>query len=551
MSASADKLARARAAQSRGQDPLEAWAAEQERREAAASLAAALHQQFLDSDGLAALQPLFDWLPLVRAQQCRALLGQDAHGQCWAVRANPFDEVLDRRLAHWALAPLRWAVATPEDLHAYLNQREDATRAISQLVQQPGEDVTLGPALEALTLASATESSSPAVRLLNSTLFDALRAGASDVHLEAVPDGLVVKLRVDGLLDEVARLPNPALAEQAISRLKVLAQLDIAEQRVPQDGSFRVAARGREIDLRVSVMPSVHGEDAVIRILDKQAMVEAQGRLSLEGLGFETGQLSALRRLLKAAHGMLLVTGPTGSGKTTTLYAALTEMHTGREKLITIEDPVEYQLPGVLQIPVNDRKGLSFARGLRSILRHDPDIIMVGEIRDAETAEIAVQSALTGHLVLSTVHASSVFDVFGRFTHMGLDPYALGSALNGVWSQRLLRLNCPHCSRPCEPDPVSLQWLGLNESALQGAQLRRGSGCGDCRGTGYRGRRAIAEVLMLNDEMRELIVRKASVREMKRLAEQNGGRSLLESGLALVRQGHTTLEEVCRVALGA
>ncbi len=551
MNLNADQLQQLRTARARGQDLLDAWAAGQDRRSAAASLAAALHQRYLDSEGLAAMQPQFERLPLVRAQQCRALLALDAQGQCWAVRADPLDGELDRRLSFWAQAPLRWALATAEDLHAYLNQREEATQAISQLLQHPEDGADQGPALEALTLASATESTSPAVRLLNSTLFDALRAGASDVHLEAVPEGLVVKLRVDGLLDEVARLPNPALAEQAISRLKVLAQLDIAEQRVPQDGSFRVAARGREIDLRVSVMPSVHGEDAVIRILDKQAMVEAQGRLSLEGLGFDADHLGALRRLLRAAHGMVLVTGPTGSGKTTTLYAALTEMHTGREKLITIEDPVEYQLPGVLQIPVNDRKGLSFARGLRSILRHDPDIIMVGEIRDPETAEIAVQSALTGHLVLSTVHASSVFDVFGRFTHMGLDPYALGSALNGVWSQRLVRLNCPHCSRPAAPDPTTLEWLGLGADALQGAELRRGSGCGDCRGTGYRGRRAIAEVLMLNDEMRELIVLKAPIREMKRLAAHNGGSSLLEAGLALVRQGQTTLEEVCRVALGA
>jgi general secretion pathway protein E len=281
------------------------------------------------------------------------------------------------------------------------------------------------------------------VKLVNSTVYDAVRAAASDIHLESTPSGITIKYRLDGVLDTVAQISGVALAEQVISRLKVLAELDIAERRSRRTAASASRWQGRDIDLRVSIMPCIHGEDAVVRILDKRGVIEAHGSLTLASLGFDEHALKALRRLVEEPYGMLLVTGPTGSGKTTTLYGAISEINNGRDKIITIEDPVEYQLPGVLQIPVNDKKGLTFARGLRSILRHDPDKIMVGEIRDRETAEIAVQSALTGHLVLTTVHANNVFDVFGRFTHMGIDPYAFASALNGIWAQRLLRVNCP------------------------------------------------------------------------------------------------------------
>jgi general secretion pathway protein E len=294
-------------------------------------------------------------------------------------------------------------------------------------------------------------------------------------------------------------------------------------------------------------MPSIHGEDAVIRILDKRAMMAAYGALSLEALGFDADSLVRLRELAEEPHGMLLVTGPTGSGKTTTLYAALTEIHNGRDKIITIEDPVEYQIAGILQIPVNERKGLTFAKGLRSILRHDPDKIMVGEIRDRETAEIAVQSALTGHLVLTTVHANSVFDVFGRFTHMGIDPYAFVSALNGIWAQRLVRLNCSRCAVPFVPADAELARLGLARADVGGYDFRRGAGCGDCRGTGYRGRRAIAEILALGDELREMVVEKRPIRQIKELARAQGTRSLREAALALARSGETTPAEVRRV----
>jgi general secretion pathway protein E len=402
-----------------------------------------------------------------------------------------------------------------------------------------------------LSLARLSDAASPAVKLVNSTLYDALRAGASDVHLESTSSGLSVKYRIDGVLDAITDAPGVGLAEQAISRLKVLAELDIAERRVPQDGSFRVSAQGREVDLRVSIIPGVHGEDAVIRILDKQAMVEAHGRLTLDSLGFDVASVATLRELMEAAYGMMLVTGPTGSGKTTTLYAALSETQTGRDKIITIEDPVEYQLTGVLQIPVNEKKGLTFARGLRSILRHDPDKIMVGEIRDRETAEIAVQSALTGHLVLTTVHANNVFDVFGRFMHMGLEPYALVSALNGIWAQRLLRLNCPRCSQPYQPPAGELARLGLAPADAVGFQFHKGPGCGDCRGTGYKGRHAVAEILRLDDELREMIVARQPVRQIKEAARRKGTRSLTEAALDVVRAGKTTLEEVRRVTVAA
>ena len=521
--------------------------------QAAALLAPRFSMQYRDAASLSPMEPAFDILPLTRAQQKNAILlrrpGELGAPALLCAIGDPFDADLMVQIEHLATAPVCFVLATPADIHALLNQHETRARALDAhpAAQVSADDAT--STLETLSLASATDAASPAVRLLSSTLYDALRSGVSDVHLESTPTGLAVKCRIDGVLDTITQASGVALAEQVISRLKVLCELDIAERRVPQDGSFRVMAQGRQIDLRVSIMPSVHGEDAVVRILDKQAMVEAHGRLTLDALGFDAGSLRTLRALMDVPHGMLLVTGPTGSGKTTTLYAALSESQTGRDKIITIEDPVEYRLPGVLQIPVNEKKGLTFAKGLRSILRHDPDKIMVGEIRDRETAEIAVQSALTGHLVLTTVHANNVYDVFGRFTHMGLDPYAMVSALNGVWAQRLLRINCSRCSAPCEPDEQTVARLGLGGADLGTYRLFKGAGCGDCRGTGYRGRRAVAEVLKLDDELRELIVDRQPMRKIKEAARHAGTTSLLDAALALARAGHTTLEEVRRVAL--
>jgi general secretion pathway protein E len=506
-------------------------------------------------------QAAFDLLPLAQALARHCVLlrrrsdASDGHGELTGVIADPFDLDLQTWLAAQAgctaARPLHLRLALAADIQAYLGKQEESARAVDTLVGDSGDGRRDGKTAAVLSFASVSESGSPAVKLVNSTLYDALKAGASDIHLESTAGGLAVKYRVDGVLDHATSVGGIELAEHIISRLKVLAELDIAERRVPQDGSFRVESGGREIDLRVSIMPSIHGEDAVIRILDKRAMVEAYGALTLEALGFDAPSLVTLRSLAQEAYGMLLVTGPTGSGKTTTLYAALTEIHNGREKIITIEDPVEYQLPGILQIPVNEKKGLTFAKGLRSILRHDPDKIMVGEIRDRETAEIAVQSALTGHLVLTTVHANNVFDVFGRFTHMGIDPYAFVSALNGIWAQRLIRMNCPHCATPYEPDHAELASAHLEREEVGDYLFMRGKGCGDCRGTGYKGRRSIAEILTLNDEIRELIVDKQPIRRIKAAAAANGTRSLRLAALDLVKRGATTIEEIKRVTLHA
>ena len=496
-------------------------------------------------------EPAFDLLPLAQAMARHCVLLRGARGQVTGVIADPFDLDQQTWLSSMAgatpRAPLHLRLALQSDIQAYLSRQEASARAVDTLAPTGNDARRDGKTAAVLSFASVSEAGSPAVKLVNSTLYDALKAGASDIHLESTASGIAVKYRVDGVLDHAASVGGIELAEHIISRLKVLAELDIAERRIPQDGSFRVESGGREIDLRVSIMPSIHGEDAVIRILDKRAMIEAYGALTLEALGFDAPSLATLRMLAQEAYGMLLVTGPTGSGKTTTLYAALTEIHNGREKIITIEDPVEYQLPGILQIPVNEKKGLTFAKGLRSILRHDPDKIMVGEIRDRETAEIAVQSALTGHLVLTTVHANNVFDVFGRFTHMGIDPYAFVSALNGIWAQRLVRMNCPHCAVRYTPTDHELVAARLEREAAEDYLFMRGKGCGDCRGTGYKGRRSIAEILTLNDEIRELIVDKQPIRRIKAAAHANGTRSLRMAALDLVRRGATTLDEIKRV----
>ena len=522
-----------------------------EPRELVQTIAVLFNLPVTQTSDMLALKPAFNLLPLSKAMQHHCVLLRQADGKLSGVIANPFDIDLLTWIDTQAKAPVQYCIALQADIAAYLSKQEESARATDSMIGSGHGTKRDGKTATVLSFASISEAASPAVKLVNSTLYDALKAGASDVHLESTPGGLAVKYRIDGVLDHAAEVNGVEVAEQVISRLKVLAELDIAERRVPQDGSFRVEAAGREIDLRVSIMPSIHGEDAVIRILDKRAMIEAYGSLTLEALSFDAESLAKLRALAEEAYGMLLVTGPTGSGKTTTLYAALTEINNGRDKIITIEDPVEYQLPGILQIPVNEKKGLTFAKGLRSILRHDPDKIMVGEIRDHETAEIAVQSALTGHLVLTTVHANNVFDVFGRFTHMGIDPYAFVSALNGIWAQRLIRLNCPHCAVPIKPAAADLARVNLSRGEVAGYHFKQGKGCGDCRGTGYKGRRAIAEILTLNDEIREMIIDKRPIRHIKEAARLNGTRSLREAALELVRRGETTLDEIKRVTLHA
>jgi general secretion pathway protein E len=346
----------------------------------------------------------------------------------------------------------------------------------------------------------------------------------------------------------VKLIQDSAQAEQAIARVKVLAELDITERRVPQDGRFKALEHGRAVDFRVSIMPSIHGEDAVLRVLDKQSLYEqTQQQLSLDSLGFEPDEVRRLRRLSREPYGMLLVTGPTGSGKTTTLYAAISEINNGQDKIVTIEDPVEYQLAGVLQIPVNEKKGLTFARGLRSILRHDPDKIMVGEIRDPETANIAVQSALTGHLVFTSVHANNVFDVIGRFMHMNVDLYGFVSALNAILAQRLVRIVCPHCAEADLPSEEALAESGLTREGTAGWKFVLGKGCRECRGAGYKGRMAIAELMILNDELRELITGRAPVRKLREAAQRSGTRLLRDAAFDAVRKGQTTLQEINRV----
>lgn len=452
-----------------------------------------------------------------------------------------------RQLSKSGVMPARIQVTALDDLNAYLARHENQLRAMDDVLLDPNAS---GPddVAAIISLGRLQQEASPVVKLVNSTLYDALKLNASDIHLECDTSGMRVSYRLDGVLVPMTDVGGIELAEQVISRVKVMSELDIAERRIPQDGRFKVRINDREIDFRVSIMPSSFGEDAVLRLLDRQALTEAASGLTLESLGLDVHIMAGMRRLAQKPHGMLLVTGPTGSGKTTTLYAAISEINTGRDKIITIEDPVEYRLPRVLQIPVNEKKGLTFARGLRSILRHDPDKIMVGEIRDGDTAQIAIQAALTGHLVLTTLHANNVFDVLGRFLHMGVDAYSLSAALNGVVAQRLLRTTCIHCSIPRTPQREHLESLNLIDSDISSWSLMAGQGCGHCRGTGYRGRHAVAEVLMLTDTLREMIAARASVASMKEEAMRTGWRSLRDSAIASARAGRTTLDEVLRVA---
>ena len=514
------------------------------------TLGACLHYPCLDSATLFACTPDFGAIPLAEALRRECVVARRADGGRMGIFADPFDAGLlawlDARLAG---APLH--LAHPADLAAYLARHEEDFHAVDSVATATELDPHADETVETLSLVRISADSSLVVKLVNSTLYDALKAHASDIHLETTDAGLTIKYRVDGVLNTASRVPGLEVAEQVISRVKILAELDIAERRVPQDGRFKVAIKGRQIDFRVSIMPSILGEDAVLRILDKQDLADSVQGVRLTALGFADDTLRALRRLAREPYGMVLVTGPTGSGKTTTLYAMISEINKGQDKIVTIEDPVEYQLPGVLQIPVNEKKGLTFARGLRSILRHDPDKIMVGEIRDPETAHIAVQSALTGHLVFTTIHANNVFDVIGRFTEMQVDAYSFVSALNGILAQRLLRLTCPDCAAPAPPSAEELGESGLDPAAVGAFRFMAGQGCGRCRGTGYRGRTAIAELLLLDDELRQLIIDRQPIARVKEAARLRGLRFLRESAVALVASGQTTLQEINRVTFVA
>lgn len=508
-----------------------------------------LHMPVLEMKAIHALSPAFDRLPFAEAIMHECVLFRRDQNYLLAV-SNPFSN----KLRAWAEErfdmAVEWYLVHPADLTAFFTQQEKTMRAMDQVLPSTELD-NIQNGIEDLSLKSINAGTSQVVRLVHSTLYDAHKSQASDIHLEMTTGALSIKYRIDGVLTSIGVMQGADLAEQVISRIKVMSELDIAERRVPQDGRFKISIQGREIDFRVSIMPSIFGEDAVLRILDRQALSDHIEGLTLNQLGFNQAAIATIRRLSSEPYGMLLVTGPTGSGKTTSLYAAISEVNHGHDKIVTIEDPIEYQLPGVLQIPVNEKKGLTFARGLRSILRHDPDKIMVGEIRDAETAQIAIQAALTGHLVFTTVHANNVFDVIGRFSHMGVDPYSFVSALNGIVAQRLVRLLCVHCAVDERPDDKLTAESGISAEEASQFKFRSGKGCGQCRGSGYRGRNAIAEILILNDEIRELIVAQEPIRRIKEAARNNGTRFLREGALDMVRQGLTSLEEANRVTIVA
>ncbi|NOT44109.1 MAG: type II/IV secretion system protein [Acidobacteria bacterium] len=515
----------------------------------ARALASRYRLDFVDMDEFRIDQELFRAIPadvmlrygfVPHRREGRALV---------IVVSDPTDLPMIDELGVILATPIKVTVGAPSAIQSILKKSESSQRVL--------EDATEGFQLQVLkddegaednlTVEKLTSDVSPVIRLVDSTLFTAIQRRASDIHIETGDDAVHVKYRIDGVLQPAMRPIARQFHSSIISRIKVMAELDIAEKRVPQDGRFKVRMPGKTIDFRVSIMPSVHGEDAVVRILDKESISEQFTELRLEILGFPSQELGRFRKYIREPYGMVLVTGPTGSGKTTTLYAALSEIKSVEDKIVTIEDPVEYQLRGITQIPINEKKGLTFARGLRSILRHDPDKIMVGEIRDPETAQIAIQSALTGHLVFTTVHANNVVDVLGRFLNMGVEPYQFVSALNCVLAQRLVRLICAHCKRPATVDPRLLEESALDPGLASTHQFWEGAGCIECGGTGFKGRTAICELLDLSDRIREMILDRRPASEIKKAAHEEGMRFLRESAIEKVLTGLTTLREINKV----
>jgi type II secretory ATPase GspE/PulE/Tfp pilus assembly ATPase PilB-like protein len=465
------------------------------------------------------------------------------------VVSDPTDLPMIDELSLLLGSPLAVTVGTPTAIEEMLTKSESSQRVLDEATEsfqlqllREDEDGE-----ESLTVERLTSDISPVIKLVDSMIYTAIQRRASDIHIETQADAVYVKYRIDGVLQAAMRPIDKQFHSSVLSRVKVMAELDIAEKRVPQDGRFKLRMSGKTIDFRVSIMPSVNGEDAVIRILDKESISEKFQELSLDILGFPDEELNRFRRYISEPYGMVLVTGPTGSGKTTTLYCALSEIKSSEDKIITIEDPVEYQLQGITQIPINERKGLTFARGLRSILRHDPDKIMVGEIRDPETAQIAIQSALTGHLVFTTVHANNVVDVLGRFLNMGVEAYQFVAALNCVLAQRLVRTVCEDCKHPVTISNEVLQESAINPERINGRTIYEGAGCMECGGTGYKGRTAICELLDLTDDIREMILDKRPTSEIKNAARLTGMRFLRESAVQQVLCGRTTLREINKV----
>jgi type II secretory ATPase GspE/PulE/Tfp pilus assembly ATPase PilB-like protein len=466
------------------------------------------------------------------------------------VVADPTDVLMIDELELLLEANIDVSVGTPSSIQEILKKSESSQRVLEEAtegfkIQLVTEDEETGE--EVLSIDKLTSDSSPIIKLVDSTIFNALQRRTSDIHIETRDKEVIIKYRIDGVLYQAMEPIDKKFHSTIISRIKVMSELDISEKRIPQDGRFKIRIKGKTIDFRVSIMPSVHGEDAVIRILDKESASENFSSLSLDVCGFEPKELARLRRFIKEPYGMVLVTGPTGSGKTTTLYAAVSEIRNEEDKIITIEDPVEYQLPGITQIPVNEKKGLTFAKGLRSILRHDPDKVMVGEIRDTETAQIAIQSALTGHLVFTTVHANNVVDVVGRFLNMNVEPYNFVSALNCILAQRLVRLICESCKYEVKATREQLIESALEPNKYSSFQFYQGKGCIDCNGTGYRGRTAIAELLDMSDRIKEMVLQKRPAADIKRAAKEEGMTFLREAALAKVFNGKTTLHEINKV----
>ena len=447
---------------------------------------------------------------------------------------------------------LQIKVATTSQIDDLLKRTEQSQRVLDQAtegftLQVVGDDEDSEENISMDKLTRSDTGVSPVVRLVDTVIFTALERRASDIHIETRNTEVVVKYRIDGVLQYAMQPLAKEWHATILSRIKVMSELDIAERRVPQDGRFRVRYKGRFIDFRVSIMPSVHGEDAVLRVLDKETLSEKFHNLTLDVVGFDQQDMTRFRRYIHEPYGMVLVTGPTGSGKTTTLYAAINEIKNDEDKIITIEDPVEYQVRGITQIPVNEKKGLTFARGLRSILRHDPDKIMVGEIRDQETAQIAINSALTGHLVFTTVHANNVTDVIGRFINMGVEPYNFVSALNCILAQRLVRVICENCKKKVQYSAEVLKESGLDPEEWMQVPFYEGPGCLECSGSGYRGRTAISELLDLSDRIREMIINRKPTSEIKKVAKEEGMTFLRDSGMGKIRAGVTTLREINKV----
>lgn len=517
------------------------------------ALAIALAEQFgidyVDARGIKLDESLLNSLPPDSVYRYRFVPLEEQGANLVILISDPTDVIKLDDLELLLDRPLTIKLATESAIAGILKKGEAASRVLRevsedfmlQLVQEneKGEEI--------LSMEKISADTSPIIKLVNSTILDALSRRTSDIHIETALEGVIIKYRIDGVLYRATEPLDIHFQAPIISRLKVMSELDISERRIPQDGRFKVRLNDKAIDFRVSIMPSAFGEDAVIRILDKESIASDLKGLTLETLGMNPREMKRLRKKIREPYGMVLVTGPTGSGKTTTLYAALTEIHTGEEKIITIEDPVEYLLRGIVQIPVNEKKGLTFARGLRSVLRHDPDKIMVGEIRDPETAQIAVQSALTGHLVFTTVHANNVFDVLGRFIHMGIDPYNFVSCLNCVMAQRLVRKLCNTCKYPITHSDADLLESGINPDECREVVFYDAHGCEECNGTGYRGRSAIVELLDLNDTVRELIMSRAPVAQLKTAARDAGTIFLRESALEKVYAGETSLREINRV----